>query len=167
MKLLFALMFFSLLHLGLVQANDHDIPHVEIPITHDLTIEAALARDKQLPIMLMFSQDGCSYCEIMKAEFIRPMLISGQYTDKVIIRIIQLDDFGDLIDFDGSKVEAGNFATRYRAYVTPTLIFVDHQGRELSPRLLGVGTIDFFGGDIDDAIDQSLQKVRAVALHKY
>ncbi|UCE90318.1 MAG: hypothetical protein JSW10_05755, partial [Pseudomonadota bacterium] len=58
------------------------------------------------------------------------------------------------------------FAQRYSAFVMPTVVLVDHRGRELAPRLVGVTTPDFYGGDLDDAIDTALGRLRQFAMHQ-
>ena len=44
--------------------------------------------------------------------------------------------------------------------MTPTLLFVDSQGRELAERMVGVTTLEFYGGYLDQAIDASSDKLR-------
>ena len=129
----------------------------------DLAGLAQQAHDQQTPILIMFSQNGCSYCVILEEDYLRPMLKSGDYQDKVIIRKVRIDSYETLRGFDGNPVEADTFASNYRAYVTPTMVFLDHNGRELTKRLMGVGTEGFFAAEIDTAIDTSLNRLRSVA----
>ena len=35
---------------------------------------------------------------------------------------------------------------------SPTILFLDHRGRELTQRMVGLGTVDFFGLYLDAAI---------------
>lgn len=132
--------------------------------THDLHSLGEKANKKDLPILVMFSQTGCAYCVILEDHYLRPMLKSGDYSDKVIIRKVKIDGFDTLRNFDGGEIEASDFAGKYRAYVTPTMVFLDHNGNELTSRLMGVGTEGFFAAEIDQAIDTSLNRLRSVAL---
>ncbi len=141
-------------------------PMVKVPLTNDLYADGRLAHSQNLPLLIMFSMDGCTYCEMVREDFLEPMLKSGEYTDKVIMRIVKVDDFGEVRDFDGKLQPASNIATHYRASVTPTVIFVDYRGHELAPRLLGISTPAFYGGDLDNAIELSLQRLRPVNLSK-
>lgn len=122
------------------------------------------ARERKLPILIMFSSDQCPYCTIMEENYLRPMLRSGEYKDKIIIRKIKIDEFDTLTNFDGSRIEAEDLPGRYRAWVTPTLVFLNSDGKEIAPKLVGIGTEGFFAGDIDNAIDVALTHLRAVAL---
>lgn len=124
------------------------------------------AGERDLPILVMFSQTNCTYCVILEEQYLRPMLKSGEYKDKVIIRKVSIDSFDMLRHFDGSKIDASDFAGNYRAYVTPTMVFLDRNGKELTKRLMGVGTEGFFANEIDKAIDHSLRRLRSVALQQ-
>lgn len=130
----------------------------------DLEELGELAEDKKLPILLMFSMDNCPYCVILEQNYLIPMLRSGDYKDKVIIRMIKVDDYKSLTDFNGNRIDAEDFPVRYGAYVTPTMVFLDPEGRELSKSLVGLGTEGFFAGDIDNAIDNALRQLRPLAM---
>lgn len=134
---------------------------VQVPLTRDLAGEAQLAAQRGLPILLVFSADHCPYCELLEREILKPMLRSGDYADKVLIRKVMLDGAGTLRDFQGRSVDAGNFATQQDVFVTPTMLFVDPQGRELAPRLVGINTVEMFAGLVDAAIDQARSKLNA------
>ncbi len=147
-----------------VYAASDELPPVTIIESKDLAADAKVARERKLPIMLFFSQSSCPYCEVMKETYIKPMLRSGWDKDRVIIRMVMTDNMGSVRDFSGASISADQFTSRYKAYMTPTLAFVDANGKELAPRLMGIGNEYFFGGDIETAIETSLHKVRDVAL---
>ena len=65
---------------------------VRVPVAHDLQQDGRQAQSRQLPIMLTFSADDCSYCELLEEDFLQPMLLSGEYGDRAIIRKLILDD---------------------------------------------------------------------------
>ena len=137
---------------------------VTIPVVTDLKSLAELAQERRLPVLIMFSQEECPYCAIMEESYLKPILRSGEYGDKVIIRQIRIDDFRTLSDFDGARIEADQLTSRYHAWVTPTLVFLNSEGKELAPKLVGIGTEGFFAADIDNAIELALSRMRAVAL---
>lgn len=152
----------TLLLLSPLTAISQNKPYYKVPHAEDLRADGKLAREKNLPLLIMFSQDGCSYCDQVREEFLEPMRKSGDYTDKVIMRMIKLDSFTEIRDFDGQWREPIDIAVRYRASLTPTVIFVNHKGHELAERILGITTPAFYGGELDDAIDLSLQRLRPV-----
>jgi len=135
------------------------LPKIKLTKAKDLASLGALASSRKLPILIMFSMDGCDFCERMEQNYLIPMLRSGEYEDKVIIRMVKVDDYGTLRDFDGGSVASRDLPDRYGAVVTPTLVFLDSYGKELAPRIIGVGTEGFFAGEIDDAIDLALRRL--------
>ncbi|MDY6979883.1 MAG: thioredoxin fold domain-containing protein [Pseudomonadota bacterium] len=145
-----------------VSAADQAARAYEVPRTGDLQADGQLAKRKNLPILIMFSQTGCSYCEQVLEQFLEPMRKSGDYTDRVIMRRIKLDAFEEIRDFDGQWREPDEIALRYGASVTPTVVFVDYRGHQLAERILGLTTPAFYGGELDDAIELALQRLRPV-----
>ena len=82
------------------------------------------------------------------------MMRNPQTRTQVLIRRIDLDSSTPLTDFHGLRVSPQAFAGRYDVDLTPTLVFVDGRGREIAPRLVGVYSLDFFGGFVDQRIEQ-------------
>ncbi len=131
-----------------------------VPVAHDLQQEGRQAQARQLPIMLTFSADDCSYCELLEEDFLQPMLLSGEYEDRAIIRKLVLDDGSGVNDFSGKATEATRVSDRYRVFVTPTILFVDGEGRELAERIIGINTPELFGGYLDACIDTARAAIR-------
>lgn len=153
----------SLAHITNGMADDAGDKVIKVT---DLEALGELAAGRKLPILIMFSQVECPYCTIMEENYLRPMLRSGEYRDKIIIRKVRIDDFDTFTDFDGNRIEADHLTGRYRAFVTPTLVFLNKDGEEIAPKLVGIGTEGFFAGDIDNAIDMALNRLRSVAFHQ-
>ena len=133
---------------------------VRVPVAHDLQQEGQQARARQLPIMLTFSADDCDYCELLEEDFLQPMLLSGEYQDRVIIRKLILDDGSSVNDFSGKDLEATRLSDHYRVFVTPTILFVDGSGRELAERIVGINTPELFGGYLEVCIDTARASIR-------
>ena len=136
-------------------------PKVKVRITTDLQKLGQMSRKRRLPVLLVFSAAHCPYCELLEAEILKPMLISGDYTNKVIIRKLMIDSGDTIIDFSGKKISADSFMTRHGVYVTPTILFLGPKGTELAKRLIGINTVEMFGGDVDNAINSSLRALQA------
>jgi thioredoxin-related protein len=139
------------------------LPYVKVREPTDLQAVAQEARQRQLPILIMFSRDGCPYCDVVREEFLKPMLRSGDYTDRVIMLEIHSDSYAPIRDFNGQMVNPDSLAHRYRAGFAPTVVFLNHQGKELAERLIGITTRDFYGGFLDEAIEESLHRLRDLA----
>jgi thioredoxin-related protein len=113
------------------------------------------AAQKRVPILLLVSQDHCEFCELMKQEVIHPMLLSGEYSDKVLIRELLIDPGEKVIDFTGQQQAAHAFSGSYQVWVTPTLLFLDPQGQETAERILGINTVDYLLFYVEEAIESA------------
>lgn len=133
---------------------------VKVIEAKDLSSVGEQAHDKRMPILLMFSAEHCTYCERLEEDFLKPMLRSGDYTDKVLIRKVKIDGYDKVRDFEGNRVAASAFADRYKVFVTPTVVFIDGDGLELAEKRVGLTTPDFYGGYLDQSIDQALNILR-------
>ncbi len=139
---------------------DDDLPFVEIKSLTDLAALGKEAREKRKVIMLEMSASYCSYCLTLEEEIIKPMLRSGDYTSNVLIRKLEIDDHGKINSLTGAPTSAALLANQFDIIVTPTLIFLDGQGNEVSERILGVNTLDYYGAYVDEALQQGHQKIQ-------
>ena len=121
----------------------------------DLHADAGRVERDGVAILLMFSAQHCGYCARVREEFLLPMASGTAYAKKVIIRETRVDDPRPLRDFDSQPVLPRDLAWRYDVSLTPTILFLDGRGRELTKRIVGLGTPDFFGLYLDAAIDQA------------
>lgn len=152
------LILFGFFSLGAI-ANE-SLPEIEIITVADFSKLARVANDQKKLIMLEVSATYCSYCRKLEAAIIKPMLRSGDYDDSVLIRKIEIDEATHLINFDGSTISPGRLAQKLDIKVTPTIIFLNSQNQEVSERIVGVNSLDYFGGFVDDAIDHGLVAIR-------
>jgi thioredoxin-related protein len=158
-KFAFVLGALAVLFVGASGAYERNLA-VTIPPLHDLEADSKLAQGRQIPLLLMFASESCPYCVQVEEEFIKPMIISGHYTDKVLIRHVMVDGSEQVRGFDGRAISVDDLARRYSVSMVPTVVIVDPSGEPLVPRLVGITTRDFYGGELDDAIDASLAKLR-------
>ena len=71
-----------------------------------------------------------------------------------------IDDHRTLVDFDGGAVEGAQLSHRFDISVVPTVVLVSGQGHELAERMVGVTTLEFYAGYLDQNIDTALQRLR-------
>lgn len=121
----------------------------------DLRHEAGLARERNLVLMIEFSSEYCAYCRKLESLFLLPMQRNADYEQKVLIRSVSLDSYETVIDFDGNSIDTREFAARYDVSLTPTLVFVDSEGVEVSDKLVGIWSEDYYGWFIDNRIAQA------------
>ncbi len=131
-----------------------------IATTVNLQQEAGWLEANQALILLMASAEHCPYCNEMERDYLLPMLRSDDYKEGVRIRKIEMDSLDPILDFDGSEIDPMDFLYRYKAWVAPTLLFLDHEGNVLTKPIVGLGTRDF----VSQKIDHSLEEARKAIL---
>ena len=156
---LITLIFALLLLSGPARAHD-EMPGSVLPYAKYLHIVAEEAGKKGLPIMIMFVADDCPYCKTAKEEFIRPMMKSGEYENKVFIRLIEIDRVEEITDFQGNKTTMEKFAQSHNVSFTPYVKIFDSKGNELVKPIVGITSVDFYGLFLDNAIEDALEKLR-------
>ena len=132
----------------------------------DLRQEARTVRENNLVLVLEFSSEYCSFCRKLEELFLVPMQRNAEYDAKILIRSVSLDSYETVVDFDGRSLSTTEFASRYEVSLTPTLLFLNAEGKELSEKLVGIWSEDFYGGFIDNRIDEARERLSHVGLTK-
>jgi thioredoxin-related protein len=139
---------------------------VGVPVARDLQKDAALAKDKNGVVLVMFAGKQCSYCETVLNEFLIPMSRNADYQSKVVMRKVELSSYEVMKDFNGGKTPHRHFAGDKGVRLVPTVMVFDTEGKLLSKPVVGLGTIDYYGYYLDQAIDKGLATVRGLATAK-
>lgn len=162
MKTLFRLLcIICLLALStLTVADSHDL----IMTSSDWSVEASQAKVAGIPIMVIFSTDHCPYCVRLREEVLKPLLRNGALKGKVLMREFNIDDGGKITDFDGERVRAGIFVSRYSIYATPTVVLVDHHGKPLTEPIVGFNGADSYTRFLDEAISSAVMSLASLNL---
>lgn len=132
-----------------------------LPYVKDFTAEGKAAQAKQLPILVLFMSPHCFYCERVLKEFLLPMTRNADYKTKVIMRQIDIGSNAKLRDFNGELTTQRQFASARKVQLVPTVKLFDGQGNELTEPIVGLLTVDYYGGYLDNAIDEALAKIKA------
>ncbi|KAA3628174.1 MAG: hypothetical protein DWQ09_08525 [Proteobacteria bacterium] len=125
-----------------------------VPEARDLSVFSSPTARSGLPLLLVFTADGCGYCIRLADEVLVPMIRSGEYDERATIRAVNLSR-ALLVDFTGASVAPWEFARRYDVKVTPTLIVVDREGTPLAKPLVGLGTSEYFELSIAEVLDEA------------
>lgn len=131
-----------------------------LPEAGNLAADGAAVDARGTPILIEIARRGCSYCEKLREDFLKPMVRSGDYRDRVIFRQLNIDAERPLVDFDGRRIAPRDFALRYHVELTPTVLLLDAHGRLLAKPLVGLTTEDFYGAFLDQAIDEAVARMR-------
>ena len=154
-KLIFTFLFLSICSNFIFAGHSSHSDRPELKQITDIRKTAKLAKAANLPILMMFGTDECPYCALLKEDFLIPMIISGDYTDKVILREVHISSRAGITDFSGKKISMSEFASRYQVTLFPTMVFIDGDGQVLVKNIIGVTTPSLFGGTLDDQIDKA------------
>ena len=135
--------------------------HAENPLPElgDMQALGAQAKEKELPIMLMFSAKWCEYCEVLKEQVIYPMMINGMYEGKVMyLRNVGVDEPDPIRDFQGKRYKnKAAWAFHLSADLTPTFLFVDGNGKEIAERIVGIPEVTLFAALIHSRVNDAYQ----------
>ena len=132
---------------------------VEMIQSQDLRDDSRIVDESNLILVIEFSSEYCGYCRQLEQDFLMPMLRNSDYDDKILIRSVSMSDYEYLVDFEGRSVSTAEFASQYRVVITPTLVFLDSKGVEMAEKLVGFWSPDYFGGFIDNSIDEAREKL--------
>lgn len=113
-----------------------------------------LMKEKSLGLVLMLHAKHCPYCALMENEILSPMVKSGEYDQKILLRKLQIDKTRDIKDFSGAIIEPSDISERYGATLTPTLVFLDSNGKQIIKKMIGINTVELFGAYLDIEIDK-------------
>jgi len=141
-------------------AGVHAQSAVQVPFVQDFAQEAKAAEAKRVPILVLFSRADCHFCDQVLEEFLLPMQRNPDYQAKVIMRQVRVGGGAPLRDFSGKPTTHGRFARDHRVQLAPTIMLFDPRGKELTEALIGLSTPDYYGGFLDQRIDEALAKMR-------
>ena len=112
-------------------------------------------------ILVMFSRPNCAYCTRVLKEFLEPMQRNAEYRAKVIMRVVKAGSRAKLRDFSGGMTTHNDFARENGVGMVPAIHFYDAWGNSLAEPLVGLSTPDYYGGFLDQRIDDALAKLRS------
>jgi thioredoxin-related protein len=135
-----------------------DVPPWFLDSFLDIKDEAASVAKDGKRLMLYFGQDGCPYCrELMQTSFTQKPIVdkTRQHFEAVALNI-----FGDreVVWIDGQRFTEKTFARHLKVQFTPTLLFLDEQGR-VTTRLNGYWPPHRFSAALDYVIARHDQKM--------
>jgi len=126
----------------------------------DLAADARLASQRKIPLLLLFSETGCPWCERTRQEFLLPMQRNPEYQAKVMMREVVIDSPAVLVDFAGNRTTQAEFARRQRVTMMPTVMLLGPRGETLAEPLVGFRGADYYGYFLDQRIDAALAQLR-------
>jgi thioredoxin-related protein len=134
--------------------------HAQMVKARDLAADARLASQRKIPLLVLFSETGCPWCERARQEFLLPMQRNPEYQAKVMMREVGVDSQAVLTDFAGKKTTHAEFARRHSVTMMPTVMLLGSRGETLAEALVGFSGADYYGYFLDQRIDSALAQLR-------
>lgn len=131
-----------------------------IAFATDLQKDGRVAAQQHLAILIVFTSPDCHYCERVMKNFLIPMQHNSDYTHKVIMRRVEINNASKLIGFDGSVTTQQAYAATQKARFTPTVIVYMPDGIPAADPLVGLGPEEYYGSYLDGLIDTGVAKSR-------
>lgn len=135
----------------------------DIPLADNLAETGQLCRQQEIPVIIFVSRDACPYCRTLRDKVLQPMLTANKFEHRAILVEVNLDRAEKLTGFDNSETTAGAFAKHYGAEITPTLLFLNAEGQEISKRRVGISNLEFYGHYLHQSIDKATDVIRSGA----
>lgn len=148
----------SLTFLFALSSNASEIESALIEESDFQTLSQEM-KEKSLGLVLMLHAEFCPYCELMENEILSPMVKSGDYDKRIVLRKLQIDEARDIKDFSGKVMEPSDLSDQYDVTVTPTLVFLNYLGNEKNEKMVGINTVELFGAYLDIEIDKLVKNI--------
>ncbi len=142
-------------------ADESEAPVRSIAHAASFAIDSDLSQEQELPIVVFVSQHGCEFCAALRKQVLFPMIRSRSFEGKAILRELSLDAGFVVVDFDGRSIAGADFARRYTAVITPTLLFLDSDGAEIATKMVGIGNLEFYGFYLEESLKEATSGLAA------
>ena len=136
---------------------------VEIPPANDLSEIGRISQQQDIPVIVFVSRDACPYCRTLRDTILKPMLTANKFEHRAVLVELSLDRVETLTGFEDKQMTARAFGELYQAEITPTLLFLDSNGREISKRIVGISNLEFYGHYLQKSTDEALLAIRSEA----
>ena len=151
----FSLISLLLLGSGLLEAKGNDLT-----LAVDLRNEVESARKQGGPLVIIYSRRDCKYCETVKRDYLKPLANNPRYRERVLIRQVNQDGEGNLIDFQGNPTTHARFTAAEKVKLVPVVAFYGPNGRQLADPIVGARLPDFYQGYLEEALDRSISELK-------
>lgn len=152
----FAALLMTLAGQHLLAASRDDIPAVD-----NFARAGQSSQQLGVPTVVFVSREACPYCRTLREEILLPMQRANKFENRAVLVEVSLDRVEPLTGFDDRPTTAQAFGDLYQAQITPTLLFLDPQGKEVSRRIVGISNLELYGYYLQQSIDSALQAIHS------
>jgi thioredoxin-related protein len=130
----------------------------QLPIPASLPVAARAAAQRGEPLVVLVSLPGCPWCELLRRNYLVPM--RSETRPVAAVEVVINDRQRAITDFDGRASHGQAISDRYRARITPTVLFLGPEGQELAPRIEGVASAELIGSVLDERLETARQRLQ-------
>ena len=131
-----------------------------LPAAKDLAADAASMKATSRPMVVLYSQAGCTWCEEAR-RYLVPMSVDKDTVHPAIYRQIDIDSDAKVIDFGGAGTTHRAFARQRKVRLTPTVVVYGPDGVEMGEPIIGMRLPDFYGQYLSNAVERASIKLKA------
>ena len=111
------------------------------------------------PVIVLIDQYDCPFCRRVEGEFFPAIFANAEFKGKALYGKISIDDGETIVGPEGSVMGTREFLGDVGEFFTPTILFYDDQQNELSEKIIGLSTPDFYGYYLEQGIKESIAKL--------
>lgn len=131
-----------------------------LPSPVDLHADGAKAAARGTPVVFLFSLPGCAFCDVVRQNYLAPLLRDLPEAQRPVIREVQINGNASLIGFNREPSSHQALARSYGARFAPTVVMVDGKGNILTAPIVGGDTAGLYGGYLDNAFSEAARKLK-------
>ncbi|OYU30983.1 MAG: hypothetical protein CFE39_10815 [Comamonadaceae bacterium PBBC2] len=120
---------------------------VTLPLATSLEADLEQALQVARPLLVVVSLETCSYCELVRTNYLAPM------RKRDGLHVVQVDMRSPLqvVDFGGQLMSHQAWIKKRKVTTAPTVLFLGAGGNEVATRLVGASP-DFYGAYLEDRL---------------
>lgn len=126
-----------------------------MPPPSDLGSDGRAALKRGVPIVILFSLPDCSYCEVVRRNYLVPLAQQGDQRGRPLVRELELTASAPIRGFKAELTSGKILAQRYQVKVAPTVVMLDSAGNLVAPPLAGGDVAGMYGAYLEAALDQA------------
>lgn len=122
---------------------------VMLPSAQDLPAHLQAALQRQEPLVVMVSLQGCPFCKVVRESHLAPM----QRERGLPVVQVDMQSRQSVRDFGGASSSHDRLIEAWRVRIAPTVLFFGRNGQEVAKRLVGGYLPDFYGSYLDERLE--------------
>lgn len=131
-----------------------------IPLARDLLADGRAARESGRVIVVLYATADCPYCKKVRDGFLGPMHADPAATH-VLVREVDVESGRQAVGFDGHPTTHAALGKARRPRIVPYVVFLGPSGAPLADPLIGIASVDLYGGLLERRIETARAKLAA------